>query len=156
MKTNSLSTKKTYRMVSKLRLVKEPTELLSENFTTSWQAADFARTLYKEDIEIYESFYVLFLNRANRVTDYCLLSQGGCSGTVVDPKLLLNYALGNLTQALIFVHNHPSGNTQPSEADKKLTSNMVTMLKVFEIALLDHIIITREGYFSFADHGLIS
>jgi DNA repair protein RadC len=156
MKTNSLSAGKAYRTVSKLRLVKEPTELMSEKFTTSCQAAEFARKLYADDIEIYESFFVLFLNRANRVTDYTLISQGGCTGTVVDPKLILNYALGNLSQAVIFVHNHPSGNTQPSDADKKLTTNMVTMLKLFEIQVLDHIIITRDSYFSFADYGLLA
>jgi len=155
MKTNSSSNDKGYCMVSKIRLVKEPTDLLSGKITTSSMAHEFALSLYDDDMEIYESFFVLFLNRANVITDYTKLSQGGCTGTIVDPKLILKYAIDNLTQAVILVHNHPSGNTSPSEADKSLTDKMVKLLNTFEIQVLDHIIVTVRGFFSFADMGLI-
>ncbi len=83
------------------------------------------------------------------------ISQGGISGTVADPKMIFNYALNQLASGIILVHNHPSGNTKPSEADKRLTRQLAEAGKFLEIAVLDHIIFTDNNYFSFADENLL-
>ena len=102
-----------------------------------------------------ENFWVLYLNRAHQVIHRQLISQGGVSGTLVDPKLIFKYALEHLASALILVHNHPSGQLKPSEADKKLTDKLVAAGQNLEIPVLDHIIFTNSGYFSFADESLM-
>ena len=104
----------------------------------------------------HEEFWVLLLNRANKVIKRQPISQGGVAGTVVDPKIVFNMALQHLASQVILVHNHPSGNLRPSAADKKLTRQMVEAGKLLEIAVLDHIIFTNNGYFSFADENLLS
>jgi DNA repair protein RadC len=103
----------------------------------------------------YEEFWLLLLNRANKIIKKQSISQGGVSGTVADPKLIFNYALSHLASSVILVHNHPSGNTKPSEADKRLTKQLYEAGKLLEIAVLDHIIFTDNAYFSFADENLL-
>jgi DNA repair protein RadC len=102
-----------------------------------------------------EHFYVIFLNRSNHVIKKQLISQGGISGTIADPKIIFKYALDNLASAMILVHNHPSGNTKPSEQDRRLTSRLKTVGQNLEVPVLDHIIFTDVAYFSFSDEGLI-
>ena len=103
----------------------------------------------------HEEFWLLLLNRANKVIKKQPISQGGVSGTVADPKLIFGHALNYLASGIILVHNHPSGNTKPSEADKRLTRQMSEAGKLLEIAVLDHVIFTDGGYFSFADESLL-
>lgn len=103
----------------------------------------------------HEEFWLLLLNRANKVIRKQNISQGGISGTVADPKLIFNHALNQLASSIILVHNHPSGNTRPSEADKRLTRQLHEAGKLLEIAVLDHIIFTDNNYFSFADENLL-
>jgi DNA repair protein RadC len=103
----------------------------------------------------HEEFWVLLLNRANRIIDSRQISRGGISGTLVDPKLIFSEALAVKACALILCHNHPSGNSKPSEADIQLTKKLREGGKNLEISILDHVIIAGNGYFSFADEGLL-
>jgi DNA repair protein RadC len=103
----------------------------------------------------HEEFWLLLLNRANKVIKKQPISQGGVSGTVADPKLIFGHALSYLASGIILVHNHPSGNTKPSEADKRMTRQMSEAGKLLEITVLDHVIFTDSGYFSFADKNLL-
>jgi DNA repair protein RadC len=103
----------------------------------------------------YEAFRVLLLNRANRLLRKISISEGGVSGTVADPKKIFKMALEHNASSLILCHNHPSGNTQPSEADIKLTRKMKDAGVLLDLPVLDHLIISSDHYFSFADEGLL-
>jgi DNA repair protein RadC len=119
-------------------------------------AAEAARKCFDSDsIEWTESFIALCLNRANKVVGFYKISQGGVSGTIADPKVIFQFALLSNASSLIIAHNHPSGNTQPSQSDKILTERISQVGKLLEIKLLDHIIITAEGFYSFANDGLL-
>lgn len=107
------------------------------------------------DLE-HEEFWLLMLNRANRVIGRYKVSQGGLSGTVIDTRIILKKALDKLASSIIVCHNHPSGNNQPSDADVKITEKLKKAAHMFEIKLLDHVIIADKSYFSFADEGLIN
>lgn len=102
-----------------------------------------------------EVFGVIFLNRANRVVHFEIISQGGITATIVDPRVVISKALDHQAVGLILCHNHPSGNLKPSVADKSLTRKLAEAAGLFDIRVLDHLIITRNGYTSFADEGLI-
>jgi DNA repair protein RadC len=101
-----------------------------------------------------EEFWVVLLNRANEVIRTEKMSEGGVAGTVVDPKLIFKTALDHLASALILVHNHPSGNLKPSQADLQLTKQLKEAGKFLEINVLDHIIFTDNGFYSFIDEGI--
>lgn len=103
----------------------------------------------------HEEFWVIYLNRANKIIDKLKISQGGVSGTVADVKIILKNALQKLASSIIICHNHPSGNTKPSEADIKITKKIKEACILIDINVLDHIIITEKEYFSFADEGLL-
>ncbi|ABG58428.1 RadC family protein [Cytophaga hutchinsonii] len=103
----------------------------------------------------YEEFWILLLNRANRIEKKIRISTGGVSGTVADPKLIYKYALENLASSIILVHNHPSGNTKPSEADYSLTKKLCEAGTFLETPVLDHVIICNHTWYSFADEGKI-
>ncbi len=109
----------------------------------------------KDAIELREEFYILLLNRANFVLGWYRISEGGLSGTVCDPRLIFSVALKCLAVSIILAHNHPSGNLQPSASDLQLTKNLVDGGKLLEISVLDHLILTIDGFYSFADEGLI-
>ncbi len=102
-----------------------------------------------------ESFWVVYLNRAHRVLQIKMISQGGVSGTLVDPKLIFKFALDLLASSMVLVHNHPSGQLKPSTADQALTQKLKSAGQTLEIPVLDHIIFTNSGYFSFADESLM-
>lgn len=106
-------------------------------------------------IELQEQFKVILMNRNHRVLGLYEASSGGMFGTVADPKLIFIAALKINACNLIIAHNHPSGNLTPSEADKKLTQRIKYGADLLDMRLLDHIIITTEGYYSFADEGLL-
>jgi len=106
-------------------------------------------------IDFVEQFKVLFLNRANRVLGIYDVSSGGISGTVADPRVIFVAALKSNCCGIIVSHNHPSGNLKPSRQDEELTQKIKHAGQLLEIKLLDHVIITSEGYYSFADEGLI-
>ncbi len=102
----------------------------------------------------HEEFWLLMLNRANSVIKKELISRGGVAGTVVDTKIIFKTAVDNQASSIIVCHNHPSGNLKPSESDIKLTKNIKEAGKIMEIALLDHLIITENGFYSFVDEGV--
>ena len=109
----------------------------------------------KDKMELLEEFKVLFLNRANRVLQIFPVSSGGITGTVADPRVILAGAIRVAACSMVLVHNHPSGNLLPSKADEELTQKIKEAAKYFDIKVLDHLIITSEGYYSFADEGLL-
>jgi DNA repair protein RadC len=101
----------------------------------------------------HEEFWVLYLNRANKVIDQSKITQGGVTGTIFDIKLILKSAVEKLASSIIICHNHPSGNPKPSEQDIRITQKLKEACQIFEINLLDHIIITDSECYSFADNG---
>lgn len=102
-----------------------------------------------------EEFWIILLNRANRLIKKEQISSGGVSGTVADPKIIFKAALEQYASSIILVHNHPSGNLKPSQADINLTKKMKDAGALLEIPILDHIIFSNEGYLSFADEGIL-
>ena len=110
----------------------------------------------KGTIELQEEFKILLLNRANEVLGIYPVSKGGVSGTLVDPKLVFSVALKCNASSIILAHNHPSGNLNPSSSDKALTTKLIKASRFLDIKILDHLIITPEGYFSFMDKELIN
>tara|TARA_R110000751_G_C13590919_1_gene461023 strand:+ start:70 stop:570 length:501 start_codon:yes stop_codon:yes gene_type:complete len=123
------------------------------------QSSDSYKELQKiwnEDIDLRERFIVLYLNKQNKVHGFYTVSIGGIDGTVVDVKMCILPALRSMSSGMILAHNHPSNNLRPSQADIKVTKKIKEAAKFFDIALLDHIIMTPDsGYFSFADEGMI-
>ncbi len=103
----------------------------------------------------HEEFWILFLNRSNRVIDRMKISQGGVSGTVTDVRIIMKKAVEWLASGIIVCHNHPSGNMNPSDSDSKITGKIKDAGSIMDIQLLDHIIISGKDYYSFADNGLI-
>ncbi len=103
----------------------------------------------------HEEFWILFLNRNNRVIKKSPISKGGVSGTIVDVRLILKPAIECLASGIILGHNHPSGNLKPSQEDIHLTQKVKQSAKLIDIALLDHLIIGDQNYYSFADEGII-
>ncbi len=103
----------------------------------------------------YEEFWVLFLNRSNKIIEKRKVGQGGLSATVVDSRLIAKLAISNLASGIIVAHNHPSGNLQPSASDKQITSKLSEALSLFDINLIDHIIVSSDSYYSFAEEGLL-
>lgn len=103
----------------------------------------------------HEEFWVIYLNRKNGIIQSGKLSMGGITGTVIDVRLVLKSALEKYATSMIFCHNHPSGNLEPSDADKKITRQLKEAATVMEIPVIDHIIVTQSGFFSFADEGLL-
>lgn len=121
--------------------------------TSSRDAAEFLQPVMG-DLS-HEEFWLLLLNRHNKIIHYERISQGGLTGTVIDVRLILKKALEKLATSIIIAHNHPSGNLQASESDRKITRQMKEAAKLMEIPLLDHLIITQSGYYSFADDGVL-
>jgi DNA repair protein RadC len=121
--------------------------------TSSSDVANYLKALlqYKKT----EVFAVVFLNNSNKIQHHEIISKGGITGTVADPRIIIKKALEHDSVSIIICHNHPSGNIRPSAADKQLTQKIKEAAVYFDIKLLDHIIVGEEGYFSFADEGLI-
>src|SRR5690554_2706217 len=109
----------------------------------------------EEKVEFVEQFKIVLMNRGNRVLGIYEVSTGGVSATVVDPKLIFAAAIKTAASSIILAHNHPSGQLKPSQADIKLTKKLTEGGQLLDIPVLDHIIVTSEGYPSFADEGLL-
>lgn len=121
---------------------------------SSESSADIFRESFEEgEIEFREHFKVMYLNRANKVIGVHTLSIGGMSHTVADVKILFSGALLAKASSIIVCHNHPSGNLKPSPQDDNLTRRIADGAKILDIRLLDHIILTDEGYYSYQDEG---
>lgn len=103
----------------------------------------------------HEVFAVIYLNRANKINDFKIISEGGITGTVADPRIILKKALEEDAVSIILCHNHPSGSLKPSKADEELTYKIKEAAKYFDIKVLDHLIVGDDGYYSFADEGIL-
>lgn len=120
------------------------------------KSGDIARYLQtKLKDHRHEVFAVLFLNRANKINHFEIISEGGITGTVADPRIILRKALEEDAVNIILCHNHPSGSLKPSRADEELTKKIKEAAGLFDIAVIDHIIVSEDGYYSFADEGLL-
>lgn len=137
-------------------LVRVKSTFEKTKINSSHAAYDYALPLFGQGIDVFESVFLVLLNRANKTIGVAEISKGGTAGTVADVKIIVKYAVDTLASGCILFHNHPGGNTQPSEQDKAITSKVKEALKCFDISLLDHVIVTSDnGFFSFADEGLI-
>ena len=136
-------------------LKKIQTEFPSEKITSSDQAANFIRRFYFDDIEIFESFFILLLNQANKTIGYAKISQGGISGTVVDVRIIAKYAIEALATSVILAHNHPSGNLTPSQSDITITEKIKAGLKILDIKVFDHLILTADSFYSMENNNEI-
>ncbi len=130
----------------------DPVEYQNEKFTSS-------RIVYEHTYPFFrglkhEEFWVLVLSRSNKLIRPVKVSEGGISGTVADPKRIFKTAINEFGSAVILAHNHPSGSSQPSEADIRLTRKMIESGKILDVPVLDHIIVGgKDNFFSFADQG---
>lgn len=156
-KAGANQTARAYQYARKLKIsaVAEESEFKQQQIKVAADAADYARGFFHADIDLYESCFLLMLNQSNTVTAWAKISQGGVVCTIVDPKIVCKIAIDSLASALILIHNHPSGNLSPSASDIKLTKNLAQVLKMLDIKLLDHIILTSSGYFSMEAEGML-
>nr|WP_294899653.1 JAB domain-containing protein [uncultured Pedobacter sp.] len=155
---DSLNTQISLFKVSEISVSYKPKFKASERpqVTSSKQTFDILNSHWDKDIiELQEQFKIILLNRANRVIGIYEVSNGGMSGTIADPKLIFSTALKACASSIILSHNHPSGNLKPSDADIRLTKKINAGGELLDVTVLDHVIMTAEGYFSFADEGLI-
>ena len=136
-------------------LRKNQTDFPKMQIQNANDSSEFIKQFYQGDIEIYESFFLLLLNNSNQTIGYAKISQGGVTSTVVDVKIIAKYAVDSLATGIILAHNHPSGNLNPSSADISITNKVKEAMKLFDIAVLDHIILTADSFYSFANNGLM-
>ncbi len=125
----------------------------TKKITGSKDAADFFMPLLS-DLN-HEEFWIMLLDRGNKIKDHFMISQGGITGTVIDVRIILKRALDNGAVSMILCHNHPSGTMRASDADLKITEKIKQAAQVMDISLLDHIIVGQNSYYSFADEGLL-
>jgi DNA repair protein RadC len=124
--------------------------------TESRNSYDILMELWDQNkIELLEEFKILLLDRRNAVLGFVPISSGGISSCIIDPKILFVAALKARASSIVMAHNHPSGNLRPSKQDKDLTQKIKSAGMLLDISVLDHLIITRENYYSFADNGLV-
>lgn len=132
---------------------KNEDRIVREQITSSKGAVDIFQPLLGD--KSHEEFWILFLNRANQVIGKNQVSSGGMTGTVVDPKMIFKAALDAKAVSIILCHNHPSGNVKPSQQDIDLTKKITSAGKLMEIIVLDHVIVSQNAYYSFADEGMV-
>lgn len=142
--------------VAEIKVSYIPTGRPGTQITCSNDAYQELKNWFSDDtIALQEQFVVLYLNRANRVLAAYEVSRGGMTGTVADPRLILSTALKVTAVGILVAHNHPSGSLKPSQADIQLTDKIKDAGKLLDIQLVDHLILTPEEYYSFADEGKI-
>lgn len=126
-----------------------------QRISNSQNAYEILTQLFPENtIDYRETFIVLYLNKAHQILGYSTISQGGTSNTTVDIKMVIQTALLANASCIMLAHNHPSGNVQPSSDDNRITNRIIEAAKLFDITVLDHLIITNENYYSFTDNGI--
>lgn len=134
-------------------LRKNQTEFQPVKILSSDAAYNLIKNFYSDDIEILESCFILLLNNASKAIGYAKISQGGITGTVIDVRIVAKYAVDSLATSVILAHNHPSGNLNPSQADISITEKVKNALALLDIKLIEHLILTVDGFYSFADEG---
>lgn len=147
---------KAFRLVAALEMGRRKQIESCTERTLIKSSQDIAGVLqaYLSD-SIVEKFVVIFLNRANYIKKIMTVSEGGLTGTVADPRVILRHAVLEGAVSIVLSHNHPSGSLRPSRADEQLTAKIKSAAGFLDITVLDHIIVSEQGYFSFADEGLI-
>jgi DNA repair protein RadC len=156
MKIKGIGEAKAITIISALELGRRRKDFQAEEKPKIGGSADAFEILKADLLDIpHEAFWIILLNRANRVIKKHQISQGGVAGTVADPKIIFKVALEELASGIILAHNHPSGNLTASQADIDLTKKLKESGKLLDIQVLDHIIIAGKKYFSFADEGLL-
>jgi DNA repair protein RadC len=156
MKIKGIGEAKAISIVSALELGRRRKEHLGEERPKITSSKDIFDLLKGDLLDLpHEAFWIVLLNRANKVIRKQQISHGGVAGTVADPKIIFKIALEELASGVILAHNHPSGNLTASQADLDLTKKLKESGKMLEIQILDHIIIAGKKYLSFADEGLL-
>ncbi len=148
-----MKTKEEFTKLFELKKIQ--TDFPQVEITSSVDAEKFIRQFYGDDIDVFESFFILLLNRNNHTIGYAKISQGGISGTVIDVRIIAKYAIEALATGVIAAHNHPSGNLNPSYNDIAITKKIKDALNILDIQLYDHVLLTKEGYFSFGNNNLM-
>lgn len=120
---------------------------------TSRDLADYLKAQFQ--YKRHEVFAVVFLNRANKINHFEIISEGGITGTIADPRVILKRALEHDAISIVLCHNHPSGSLRPSRQDEELTAKIKQAAQYFDIKILDHLIVSEEGFYSFADEGIL-
>lgn len=118
-------------------------------------AVSIFKEIFEDFMEHHEEVWAMYLNKANKVIGVSQISKGGISGTIIDTRIILQTALKSSASSIIIVHNHPSGNLNPSDDDVKITRKLKDACQIMDITLLDHIILTRESHFSFCNQTII-
>ena len=126
-------------------------EMQSIQVTGPADAVVFAANFFEDDINIYESCFIILLNRANKIIGWYKVSSGGLDATIIDKRIICKVAIDALSAGVILVHNHPSGEVRPSPADIKMTKEVKDCLELFDVTLVDHIILSEKKYYSFTD-----
>ena len=140
--------------VGEVELSYKPKFKNQQKVTCSEDAYKYMLSTYKKETICYKEYFkVLFLNQSNQVLGYTLISEGGITDTTVDVRVILQAALLTNSVAIILAHNHPSGNTKPSRQDMEITKQVKEAARLMRIIVTDHLILTDEGYYSFADEG---
>jgi DNA repair protein RadC len=156
MKVNGIGEAKAVTILAALELGRRrhASQHLEKTFVQgSASVANYLQTILAD--YDHEVFVVLFLNRANKINHFEVISSGGISGTVADPRMIMRKALEEKAVSMILCHNHPSGSLKPSVADRELTLKIREAARFFDITILDHIIVSHDGFFSFADEGIL-
>jgi DNA repair protein RadC len=156
MKVKGIGEAKAIGIVAAMELGRrrQATASLEKNIvTSSTEVANFLQVKLKD--YKHEVFAVVFLNRSNKINNFQIISEGGITGTVADPRIILKKALEEDAVSIILCHNHPSGSLKPSKADEELTFKIKEAAKYFDIKVLDHVIVSDDGYYSFADEGIL-
>lgn len=144
-----------FMKATEFKLSRTKSEFDKKQVTSSKQAYDYIKKFYFDDIDIYESTFILLLDQSAKTIGYAKVSQGGVAGTVVDIKIICKYAIDSLASGVILAHNYPSGSLSASVQDQNITKRVKDALLIMDVRLMDHLILTSDGYFSFADEGLI-
>lgn len=145
-------------VIAEIELSYKPRLKLSSLFeiTSSQEGYSlFIQTWDKEKLEFVEQFKIMLLNNAHRVLGICTISTGNSNSTIADPRLIFAVALKSNACNIILAHNHPSGKLVPGESDVWITENLVNAGRLLNVKILDHLIISNEGYYSFADEGAL-
>lgn len=155
LKTKGIGTAKAITIVAALELGTRRNTEENRKFivTHSSDVANYLRA--KLQHKKHEVFVAVYMNRSNKIQHHEVISTGGITGTVADPRIILKKALEYDATAIILCHNHPSGSLKPSKADEDITFKIKEAARYFDIQILDHIIVSEEGYYSFADEGLL-
>ncbi len=148
---------KAISIIAALELGRRRKEIVTQELVQINTSIDVYELIASEFKDLnHEEFWILLMNRANRVTSKHLISKGGQAGTIADPKIIFNIALENHAASIILAHNHPSGNLKPSHSDIELTKKLRSAGLFLDLPVLDHLIITDHGFLSFADEGILT